>query len=71
LEVLIILRKKIGPKGEESCGEDEESCMMRSFIIYIFAQYYYGDHVSEDEIGATCSMPGANEKCMQNFSRKI
>jgi hypothetical protein len=35
MDVLIIQRKTYGPKREENNGEDEESCIMRSFIICI------------------------------------
>jgi hypothetical protein len=35
MKVLIIQRKTFGPKREENNGEDEESCVKRSFIICI------------------------------------
>jgi hypothetical protein len=42
LKVLIIPRKTFEPKGEDSNREDEESCIMRSFIIYIFCPVLLG-----------------------------
>jgi hypothetical protein len=37
MEVLIMQRKTFGPKREGINGEDEESCIIRSFIICILS----------------------------------
>jgi hypothetical protein len=40
-----------------------EDCIMRSLN-----KCCYGDQI-KDEMGGTCSMPGRDEKCIQNFGR--
>jgi hypothetical protein len=40
-------------------------------LIYtLITKYYYGNQISEDVMGGTCSMQGSDEKCIQHFSQK-
>jgi hypothetical protein len=50
--------------------EDEENCMLRSFIICSLHNYYFGDEIKKDEMGRACCMHGSYAKCVQNFNRK-
>jgi hypothetical protein len=45
---------------------------MSIFIIcaLLFARYYYGDQIKEDEKGGACSMLGSDKKYIKNFGRR-
>jgi hypothetical protein len=44
---------------------------MRSVTIYTPCLILLGDQMKEDEVFEACSTHGRNEKCVQNFRRKI
>jgi hypothetical protein len=47
-----------------------ESCVVRSCILVLFVNYYFGDQIKDDIIGGTCSDYWREEICIQSFSPK-
>jgi hypothetical protein len=56
-------REKVDRKLEKTAW-----CGISKFVL--FAKYYWGDQMKEGEMEEACSLPGRNEKCMQNFGQK-
>jgi hypothetical protein len=71
-----LLRGIFGAKKEEIREAWRKLClsdlMNRAAIWFvIFAECDYDDNIKENEMDGTCCTHGRDEKCTQNFNRKI
>jgi hypothetical protein len=63
-----VLRKILRPKMK--LQRDEESCILRNFIIYFSYKYYPGFQIENTGMNDTLRRMQRDEKYVQNFSQK-
>jgi hypothetical protein len=59
-----VQRRIFVPKRDEVTG-GYRNCIIRSFIIVLFAKYYYVYQIKEGEMRGACSTDRRDEECVQ------